>query len=62
MYTNMYTNTLASSQSCLVCDTSDQVVCHTANPIWGDIVQKFFQSSKFKARMSLYTESWQQNR
>jgi len=34
----------------------------TANPTWGDIFEKLFQSSKLKARTSLFTETWQKKR
>jgi len=34
----------------------------TANPTWGDIFERFFQSSKLKARTSLFTETWQKRR
>jgi len=31
----------------------------TANPIWGDIFESSFQSSKLEARTSLFTKTWQ---
>jgi len=34
----------------------------TVYPIWGDIFEKLFQSSKFKARTSLFTQTWQKRR
>jgi len=42
-------------------DPIEKSIC-TANPTWGEIFEKLFQSSKLKARTSVFTEMWQKKR